>query len=88
VSGGATDPLIRNHRGWIDHHEKMLAGLRMKLAITECSTPTEDTAALQRVLEIFERERDLHIKAAASRAADLATRRASNVVVTSIETAQ
>jgi hypothetical protein len=54
---------LTNLRGWVAHYEKMVTGVRMELAAPECSTPIEDTAALRRVLEIFEGRRGEFAKA-------------------------
>jgi hypothetical protein len=53
-----TTGTTRNQRLWFSHYEKMVEGLQMQLMMPECTTTEDDTAALQRVLEIFERVRD------------------------------
>jgi hypothetical protein len=54
---------IRNHRYWAGHCEEMVKGLRLQLMMPECSTPPEETAALEWALKIFEEQRDHHIAA-------------------------
>jgi hypothetical protein len=48
---------LTNLRDAVAHYEEMVKGVRRALITPECSTPPEDTAALQRVLEIFEGRR-------------------------------
>jgi hypothetical protein len=54
---------IRNHRHWAGHYQAMANGVEVQLMMPECSTPPEETAALERVLKLFEEQRDHHIAA-------------------------
>jgi hypothetical protein len=53
---------LKNHRDWAKHYAEMVEGINLMLIMPACDTPAEDTAALERVLKIFEEARDHHTR--------------------------
>jgi len=57
---------LKNHQEAVSHFDEMVRGVKAPLTLSACSTVPENTAALERVRGIFEKELAHHQAALAS----------------------